>query len=89
MSKGPAASPSSQIETRRMDAEVFSDPERSTMILSAMGTTPMHVNVLFEKLDLILRLFSFFGRDGGGDEKRNVTYTVKAIKASSKTIPLL
>lgn len=50
MSKGPAASPSSQMETRRMDAEVSSEPERSRMILSAIGTTPMHVNVLFEKI---------------------------------------
>lgn len=46
MRRGPAASPSSQMDTRRMEAEVFSDPERSRMILSAIGTTPMHVNVL-------------------------------------------
>lgn len=49
MSRGPAASPSSQMVTRRaevVDVEVW--PSRSSTIREAMGTTPMQVRVLGE-----------------------------------------
>jgi len=48
MSSGPAASPSSQIVTRRTeeDLERVGDPERSRPMETARGTTEMQVNVL-------------------------------------------
>jgi hypothetical protein len=47
MSKGPAASPSSQMVTRRVEVEEEPWwPSRSSTMLEAIGTTEIHVKVL-------------------------------------------
>jgi hypothetical protein len=46
MIRGPAASPSSQIVTRRTLEDLLRLPSRSRTILLATGTTPMQLNVL-------------------------------------------
>ena len=47
MSRGPAASPSSQMVTKRMLPDLLPlPPLRSSTILPATGTTEMHVKVL-------------------------------------------
>ena len=47
MSNGPAASPSSQMVTRRVEVDEEPwRPSRSSTMLEAIGTTEMHVKVL-------------------------------------------
>lgn len=49
MRRGPAASPSSQMVTRRMDADLeagVSGGERAVVICGARGMAEMQVNVL-------------------------------------------
>lgn len=46
ISRGPAASPSSQTVTSKMLADLLSFPSRSSTIRSATGTTPMQVKDL-------------------------------------------
>ena len=55
MKSGPAASPSSQIVTKRTVFDLSLRPSRSSTTLPATGTIPMQANVL-ETLALVLGL---------------------------------
>lgn len=80
ISSGPHASPSSQTVTSRMLADSLSFPSKSCTIRCATGTIPIHVN------DLDLGSVNPWKIDMCHG---NSSYTVKDIRASKETTPIL